>query len=218
MGHAQVPAALFLYGARLGIEPEEGYLICCILHFKRTPSDEGPNQEKLAELFGKSPETVRRLLRRLEKKGLLVVIRERGDLGYYTHTVYDWRPLRARLNECYYADHPQERPAESRPPPAQSTTPQKRGVVPATPQKTPSHPTDPRGRFHSSVETTPQTLWGAFLIEEKKRKNLKTGFSPSASPEKAEQQKAVYKAGAANFRAEYEKVARHSKHRTNAPE
>ena len=50
------------------------------------------------------------------------------------------------------------------------------------------------------------------------KESIKESDSPVASPEKAEQQKAVYKAGAANFRAEYEKVARHSKRRTDAPE
>lgn len=115
MGHAQIPAALFLYGARLDIGPDEGYLICCILHFKRTPSDEGPNQEKLAELFGRSSETVRRLLRGLEKKNLLVVTHMRGELGYYTHSLYDWRKLRAALNECYWQDHPEERPHDWEP-------------------------------------------------------------------------------------------------------
>ena len=198
MGHAQIPAALFLYGARLGIDPDEGYLICCILHFKRTPSDEGPNQEKLAELFGRSSETVRRHLRVLEKKDLLVVTHLRGDLGYYTHSLYDWRKLRAALNECYWQDHPEERPQTE----PNRTTPQKRGVVPTTPQKAPNYPSNPRGSFHRSEETTPQTCGGAHPYRRKEEyKESEESFPPPASQEKTDDERAIIKHGAAKIKA-----------------
>lgn len=164
MGHAQVPTALLEYSARLTIEPEEGYLICCILHFKRTPSDKGPSQEKLAEMFGKSSETVRRLLRRLEKRGLLRVMRERDKMGYYSHTTYDWTLLRACLNECYYQDFPAARPKGWKSPkmPADTLpTTQYRGVVRSQFEKTKetqmrgSDPTKLCFDVHESVETTP---------------------------------------------------------------
>jgi hypothetical protein len=110
LGHTQVPDALIGYAARLGLFPEECWLIVCILKFKHTPDNPYPSQERLAGILGQSADTVRRLLKRIQRKGLVSVERVRGDLGHYTHSVYDFTPLRHALNEAFYQDHPEDRP------------------------------------------------------------------------------------------------------------
>lgn len=188
MGHAQVPTALLEYSARLTIEPEEGYLICCILHFKRTPSDKGPNQEKLAEMFGKSSETVRRLLRRLEAKGLLRVTRERDGMGYYSHTTYDWTLLRACLNECYYLDHPAARPKgwkAPKMPDGTLPTTQYRGVVRSQYEKTKEthicgdDPTKLCFEEREPVEATPHLRVDSVRVLKETKDSEDTEFSAS---------------------------------------
>jgi len=114
LGYAQIPTALLEYGVRLGIEPAEGYLICHILQFKRTPGNEGPDQCALAARFGRSVDRVHALLGGLETKGYLKIAYTRGDFGKFTNALYDFRQLRAYLNECYYQDHPDLRPAGKR--------------------------------------------------------------------------------------------------------
>ena len=156
LGHTQVPNALIEYAARLGLAPEECWLIVCLLRFKHTPADPYPSQGRLAALVGQSEDTIRRLLKRIERRGLMHVERVRGDLGYYTHSVYDFQPLRAALNEAYYREHPEERPQ----PAASAATVQNRTVAPpATVQNCPVAP-PPRkiGRNHpaKSALTTVQ--------------------------------------------------------------
>ena len=114
LGYAQIPTALLEYGVRLGIEPAEGYLICHILQFKRIPGNEGPDQYTLAARFGRSVDRVHALLGGLETKGYLKITYTRGDFGKFANALYDFRQLRAYLNEPYYQDHPDLRPAGKR--------------------------------------------------------------------------------------------------------
>lgn len=109
LGHTQAPNALVRYGARLGLDAEECWLITVILMFKHTPDDPYPAQARLAELIGKSEVTIRRWLKSIEGKKLMHVEHVRGDLGHYTHSIYDFQLLRGALNEAYYQDHPQDR-------------------------------------------------------------------------------------------------------------
>lgn len=111
LGHTQSPNALIEYGARIGLTLSECWMINCILKFKHTADNPYPTQARLAQIVGKDEDTVRRIIKSVEKKGLLVVDKVRGDAGHYTHSVYDFTPLRAALNGAYYADHPQEKPA-----------------------------------------------------------------------------------------------------------
>lgn len=132
MGHAQVPSALLRYGVRLGIDPAEGYLICHILDYKWTPRDDGPDQNDLAARFGRSVDRVHALLASLEKKRFLKITYTRGDFGKFKNAQYDFRQLRSCLNECYYQDHPEERPAGKKPvplPALDKPVPQIRGAA-----------------------------------------------------------------------------------------
>ena len=115
LGYAQIPTALLQYGARLGIEPSEGYLICHVLRYKRSPGDEGPDQSDLAAAFGRSVDVVHTLLRRMEQKKFVKITYTRDEEGKFTRALYDFRQLRAYLNECYYQDHPQDRPQGKKP-------------------------------------------------------------------------------------------------------
>ena len=154
LGHTQVPDALIGYAARLGLKPEECWLIVCVLKFKHTPDNPFPSQARLAQIVGQSEDTIRRLLKRIERRGLMRVERVRGDLGHYTHSVYDFTPLRAALNAAFYQDHPEQRPPESAP--VQATV-QKCTVAPTTPQKGPQPPRK-TGRNYPAKSglTTPQ--------------------------------------------------------------
>ncbi len=136
LGHTQVPDALIGYAARLRLVPEECWLIVCVLKFKHTPDNPYPSQARLAQILGQSEDTVRRLLKRIQRKGLVHVERVRGDLGHYTHSVYDFTPLRAALNEAFYEDHPQERPKTAPP----EATAQNCTVAATTPQNVPQPP------------------------------------------------------------------------------
>ncbi len=109
-GHTQIPNALIEYAARLGLRSEECWLICCILRFKYNADAPYPSQDKLAALFGQSIDTVQRTVKKIVAKKLLNLERIRSHRGVFTHAVYDFTPLRFALNECYYQDHPQERP------------------------------------------------------------------------------------------------------------
>ncbi|WP_309697450.1 helix-turn-helix domain-containing protein [Armatimonas sp.] len=110
-GHTQVPNALITYAHRLGLKSEECWLITCILRFKYDDSNPTPSQERLAELFGQSVDTVQRTIKKIVDKRLLKVERFRDEETHrFTHTVYDFTPLRFSLNECHYQDHPEERP------------------------------------------------------------------------------------------------------------
>jgi len=113
MGYTQVPNALIQYAAQLELRSEECWLICCVLKFKFDESNPTPRQEDLARLFGQSIDTVQRTAKKIMNKNLLRVERVRSDFGRFTHMVYDFTPLRYALNECYYADHPQDRPRVS---------------------------------------------------------------------------------------------------------
>jgi hypothetical protein len=177
LGHTQVPSALIEYAARLGLMPEECWLIVCLLKFKHTPADPYPSQGRLAALVGQSEDTVRRLLKRIERRGLLHVERVRGDLGHYTHSVYDLRPLRAALNEAYYQDHPQERPEV----PAPAATVQICTVAPAAPAATVQICTvapPPRkiGRSHpaKSAPTTVQNCGPKKSLKKRSKEDLLT--------------------------------------------
>ena len=110
MGHTQLPNALVEYGARIGLTMTECWLVTCVLRFKYTPADPYPSQARLGAIVGKREETVRHVLKAVERKGLMRVTKVRGDLGQFTHSVYDFAPLRAALNEAYHCDHPAERP------------------------------------------------------------------------------------------------------------
>ena len=110
MGHTQLPNALVEYGARIGLTMTECWLVTCVLRFKYTPADPYPSQARLGAIVGKREETVRHVLKAVERKGLMRVTKVRGDLGHFTHSVYNFAPLRAALNEAYHCDHPDERP------------------------------------------------------------------------------------------------------------
>lgn len=126
-GHTQVPNALISYAHRLGLRSEECWLITCILKFKYDSSNPTPSQEKLAELFGQSVDTVQRTLKKIVDKRLLKVERVRDEETHrFTHTVYDFTPLRFALNECHYQEHPEERPQMPIFP--EKATPQKCGM------------------------------------------------------------------------------------------
>lgn len=114
LGHTQIPNALLRYASRLMLAPDECWLITCILLFKRSPADPFPGQSTLTEMYGRSVDTVQRVIKSIRAKGLLETHHKRSDLGHFDHIVYDFMPLRAALNECYYQDHPQERPKCSR--------------------------------------------------------------------------------------------------------
>jgi hypothetical protein len=126
-GHTQVPNALIVYAHRLGLRSEECWLITCILRFKYDDANPTPSQELLAELFGQSVDTVQRTVKKIVDKKLLKVERVRDDDTHrFTHTVYDFTPLRFALNECHYQDHPEERPQMPTLP--ERATPQKCGL------------------------------------------------------------------------------------------
>lgn len=117
LGHTQVPNALIEYGARIGLAPDECWLVTCILSYKFTAANPYPGQDALAAKYGRSVDTVQRVTNSIRAKGLLEANRERNDFGHFSHITYDFTPLRAALNECYYQDHPQTRPKYSAPVP-----------------------------------------------------------------------------------------------------
>lgn len=175
LGYAQIPTALLTYGTRLGIEPAEGYLICHILQYKRTPGDEGPDQNDLAARFGRSVDRVHALLAGLEKKRYLKITYTRGELGKFTNAMYDFRQLRAYLNECYYQDHPEMRPSGKRPltlPKIEKAVPQIRGAAKrsretADTQSADLRNGDPRLRGQG-VRKSAETLIESLEFEERK--------------------------------------------------
>ncbi len=186
MGHAQVPSALLRYGARLGLDPAEGYLICHILDYKWTPSDDGPDQNDLAARFGRSVDRVHALLASLEKKMFLKITYTRGDFGKFTNAQYDFRQLRAYLNECYYQDHPEERPAGKKPlalPAAERPVPQIRGAAKRSRESAETRSADPRSgspqKRGDRVRRSAETLIDSLEFEEKKE-----SFSASLFEEK----------------------------------
>ena len=185
-GHAQIPALLFIYGARLLLEPDEAYLVCHILRFKFTPSDEGPSEKKLAELIGKSDDTIRKLLHRLVKKGFLRIERARGDFGYYTSTTYNFSGLRAYLNECHYQDHPQDRPKGKKPlpmPQKSQATPQPRGVVRQRQAERETAPADAAEQGVGSPQSC-GTLKSPLELEEKEEDFSLVLFPEQKEPDK----------------------------------
>jgi hypothetical protein len=122
-GHTQVPNALITYSNRLGLKSEECWLITCILRFKYDASNPTPSQEHLAEIFGQSVDTIQRTLKKIVSKKLLRVERMRDEETHrFTHTVYDFTPLRFALNECHYQDFPDERPQVPLPKQIKETT------------------------------------------------------------------------------------------------
>ena len=160
IGYTQVPNALIHYAARLELRSEECWLICCVLKFKFDESNPTPRQEDLAKLFGQSVDTVQRTAKKMVTKNLLRVEHVRGDLGRFTHMVYDFTPLRHALNECYYADHPQDRPRV--PSAARNPRPQKRGVGDdgdQTAEMRPGNEIDPDRE--SAARSTPQKCGSA---------------------------------------------------------
>jgi hypothetical protein len=188
LGYAQIPTALLTYGARLGIEPAEGYLICHILQYKRTPGDEGPDQNDLAARFGRSVDRVHALLAGLEKKKYLKITYTRGELGKFTNALYDFRQLRAYLNECYYQDHPEMRPAGKRPlalPNIEKTIPQIRGAAKRSRETAETQSADPRSgdprNRGRGVRRSAETLIESLNFEEKEEEGFASLFS---EPEK----------------------------------
>ncbi len=189
LGYAQIPTALLAYGARLGIEPAEGYLICHILQYKRTPGDEGPDQNDLAARFGRSVDRVHALLAGLEKKKYLKITYTRGELGKFTNAMYDFRQLRAYLNECYYQDHPEIRPSGKRPlalPRIEKTVPQIRGAAKrsretADTQSADLRSGDPRIRGRG-VRRSAETLIESLDFEEKKETFCASLFAGEDQP------------------------------------
>jgi len=175
LGYAQIPTALLEYGVRLGIEPAEGYLICHILQFKRTPGNEGPDQCALAARFGRSVDRVHALLGGLETKGYLKITYTRGDFGKFTNALYDFRQLRAYLNECYYQDHPELRPAGKRPlvlPVKKAAAPQIRGAAKRSRETAETQSADPRSgdprNRGSRVRRSADSLIDSLDFEEEK--------------------------------------------------
>lgn len=205
MGHTQAPNALIEYAARLGLTPEECWLIVCVLRFKHTPENPYPSQEKLAALFGQSERTIRRLVEKIEQRGLLAIERVRGDHGHYTHIVYDFSALRVRLNECYYEDHPQDRPAPPRVRPR--TTGQNCPVV-TTGQNC---PVDQRPILSKPPDRIDQSTGRNCPPNKSPKKKIeKDSSSPAASSEKTDYERAVIKQGAAKIKAALENAARRS--------
>lgn len=155
MGYTQVPNALIQYAAQLELRSEECWLICCILKFKFDKNNPTPRQEDLARLFGQSIDTVQRTVKKIMDKNLLRVERVRSDFGRFTHMVYDFTPLRYALNECYYADHPQDRPRVSIK--ATEPTPQICGVVEQTSHTADlRHGNENKPHRRSAARSTPQ--------------------------------------------------------------
>ncbi len=183
LGHTQVPNALIEYSARLSLRSEECWLICCILRFKYSAENPCPKQEELAKLFGQSLDTIQRTLKKMETKRLLKVERLRDEGGRFTHTVYDFTALRYSLNECYYQDHPQERPTTLLP---VSTTPQKCGVVHAAEMRSGSE-REPRRR--NAVWSMPH-FCGVYnndskntAVKEESKKENSSRVDPTVLPE-----------------------------------
>ena len=131
LGHTQIPNALIQYASRLKLAPDECWLITCILFHKRTAAAPFPGQETLTEMYGRSVDTVQRVIKSIRAKGLMEVQHKRSELGHFSHIVYDFVPLRLALNECYYQDHPEQRPQYSQPVPslAKSAIPQGCGTA-----------------------------------------------------------------------------------------
>ena len=154
-GHTQVPNALIVYAHRLGLRSEECWLITCILRYKYDASNPTPSQQELATLFGQSVDTVQRTVKKIVTKKLLKVEHVRDeDTHRFTHTIYDFTPLRFALNECYYQEHPDERP--QMPISLEKARPQNCGL------DTPTHTADLRPGFErephrrSAAWATPQ--------------------------------------------------------------
>lgn len=187
MGHAQIPSALLKYGARLGVEPAEGYLICHILEHKWTPGDQGPDQNDLALSFGRSVDRVHALLQSLEKKQFVKISYTRGDLGKFNNALYDFRPLRALLNECYYQEHPEERPQGKKPltmPTLTKPVPQIRGAAKRSRETAETHSADPRsGRPRNRGAGVRRSADSP--IESLETEEIKEAFSASLFPEEA---------------------------------
>ncbi len=216
MGHAQVPSALLRYGVRLGIDPAEGYLICHILDYKWTPSDDGPHQNDLAARFGRSVDRVHALLASLEKKKLLKITYTRGDFGKFTSAQYDFRQLRACLNECYYQDHPEERPAGKKPVPLPmlaKAAPQIRGAAKRSRESAETRSADLRIRSPRlcglPLRTSAETPIDSSELEEKEEGFSASLFSERNSPEEepeADRPFKTYRMGAAKLLEAIEKA------------
>ncbi len=151
LGHTQIPNALIQYASRLKLAPDECWLITCILFHKRTAAAPFPGQETLTEMYGRSVDTVQRVIKSIRAKGLMEVQHKRSELGHFSHIVYDFVPLRLALNECYYQDHPEQRPQYSQPVPslAKSAIPQGCGTA-----------GEKRGNSKSNISHTARLRYG----------------------------------------------------------
>ena len=172
-GHTQVPNALITYSNRLGLKSEECWLITCILRFKYDASNPTPSQEHLAEVFGQSVDTIQRTLKKIVIKKLLRVERMRNEETHrFTHTVYDFTPLRFALNECHYQDFPDERPQMPLPPRQAKGTPEQSA------ENTGSHTAEMRHGFtgephrRNAAWATPH-FCGVDIMNNKKAINVK---------------------------------------------
>lgn len=98
-GFVSVPSALVEYAGELGIEPAEGWLICCILYWKWTAEPPYPSIAHIAKAVNRSENSVRRYLDSLEEKGLIRVIPSFDETGRQTSNLIDFEPLREKINE-----------------------------------------------------------------------------------------------------------------------
>lgn len=92
-GWCVVPLALLEYGARIGLCPEEGWLIVQILSFKWNQSPNACSLELLARRFGSTLEEVHSLLRQLDSKGFLRLVAHPNDNGQVMNWELDFSPL-----------------------------------------------------------------------------------------------------------------------------
>jgi len=98
-GFTMFPNAVLEHAAELGIGPQEGWMLCHILYFKRNTDHPRPSLSTLAQRLGKSPDSVRRYLRSLEKRGLLRIEASYTENGGQATNVLDFTPLREHVNK-----------------------------------------------------------------------------------------------------------------------
>ena len=98
-GFVAVPSAVIEYAQELGIEPAEGWLICCILYWKWTEEPPYPSLAHIAQAVNKSERSVQRYLDSLEEKGLIRVVPQFDEDGRQTSNTIDFELLREKINE-----------------------------------------------------------------------------------------------------------------------
>ena len=98
-GFTMFPNAVLEHAAELGIGPQEGWLMCHILYFKRSVDEPRLSLNTLANRLDKSPKTVRRYLQGLERKGYLTIRPCYDARGGQVANVLDFTPLRVQVNK-----------------------------------------------------------------------------------------------------------------------